>query len=174
MSYSYSYKKEIECCKCSKELTPDQMQSCFTVIFAIVDIAAIILGFQDFIECSNEIYKPKSLDLNLFCIIGGFTGLFFTFCSILSFRFICRIGKDGYHNPNKDDDFGAKLGQTGVLCCQFMWFFSWSVVGFVLYSNLNGTCKSSGIARGTLAWSVIKLISSIFWLCACLCGIAKL
>ena len=59
MSYSYSYKKEIVCCKCTKELTPAQMQSCCTLIFAAVDIAAIILGFQSFNECSNEIYKPS-------------------------------------------------------------------------------------------------------------------
>eukprot|EP01084_Bolivina_argentea_P000461 864_1 len=133
---------------------------CFILLLLAPDTAALTINTQNDCDLTMQSIEPR-IDLNIsqFLFIGSFIhllGVILPFCVIFS----CWFDTDCCYDY---DVMIVLCGWCWILLVE-MFMFSWSIVGFILYSDMNtSTAMNKQCGDITISWSVFRMIEVMLY-----------
>jgi len=137
---------------------------CIGLIFA-VDIACIVIGFQDNWECDGKGAVVK--DLHTFAKMAGFMSFGLAFLSVIIQLYVFPPMKGGVPSLGNIKKIQYMQGLWGLL------FVILSIIGFVEYGSTSKDCQQAPLGEVVLAWAILKILGPIILGCSAIGGAGK-
>merc|ERR1719445_834656 len=137
---------------------------CIGLIFS-VDIACIVIGFQDNWECDGKGAVVE--DLHTFAKMAGFMSFGLAFLSVIIQLYVFPPMKGGVPS------LGNMKKIQYMQCLWGLLFVILSIIGFVEYGSTSKDCQQAPLGEVVLAWAILKILGPVILICGAVSGVAN-